>query len=399
MYGDETSLYTTELDVLIERWSEIHRIRKDTTLYLMETRPWDFFMVVFYSIDAIQHRFWEFHDATHPLHKPWLAERYGRIIGEFYQKVDRALGEILGRLDEDTTVLIVSDHGAGPEHKAFLLNRWLMNEGLLKIQKRFWPLVGLRFPHIVYKVLRRLGFRGVSWTIPRSLYAELKDRVDPRDGLSVSHLIDWSATRAFAGNHTEQGIYINLKGREPRGIVSPGKEYEELREHISARLSAVIDPDTGEHVVERVYKREELYQGPYVGHAADLFLRLGGGRYLAQRELHHRQLFRLADKTSGTHRMNGVFVLKGAGVKRGATVEGLRIIDVAPTVLYAMGLPIPDDMDGRMAVEVFEDGVIRKQPVLYVRAAEAPTHGASAVYGHEEEERIKESLRSLGYLR
>lgn len=397
-FGDEKSLYTNELDTFIERWERIHSVRTKTVLYLMASRPWNLFMVVFSSIDMIQHHFWKFHDASHPLHDALLRERYGPVIEKFYQKIDASVGEILSRLDEETVVLVASDHGAGPELQSFYLNRWLMREGLLKVRARFYPLVRFKFPHLFYKVLGRLRCSAISWTIPMSLYRALKDRVDPRDGLRLAQLIDWARTQAFAGNHTEQAIYINVRGREPAGVVEPGEEYERLRDRIIDRLAGLKDPATGERAVDGIWKKEELYHGPYLPQAADIYFLMRGGSIIARKELQYRELFRPPDKTSGTHRMEGVFVIAGRGVQRGARLKGLKIYDAAPTLLYSIGLPVPDDMDGRVAVEAFEKGWVEAHPIRHIVAPPQDTDTEGGIYGAEDAEKIRETLKSLGYM-
>jgi predicted AlkP superfamily phosphohydrolase/phosphomutase len=396
---DLASLYTDQLDEFLERWHRITDLGEKATLHLMETRPWDFFMVVFYSIDPIQHHFWRFFDPTHPRHDPKLAKKYGDVIPAIYQKVDDALGKILQRLDKDTTVVVVSDHGAGPVHRSFHLNRWLEDEGLLVLKKSLTPLVRWKFSHYVYKALRRLKFPGIAWTLDRDQHwLLLKNRIDPREGLQTSYFIDWSRTKAFAANYTEQGVYINLRGREPQGIVEPGAEYERLRDHLIERLSRVVDPSTGKQMAKQVCKREDLYHGPYVDRAADLFLVHEDGTCLAQKELHPREHFGWANKICGTHRMNGVFILRGEGVRKGITLKGMKIMDVAPTILYALGLPIPDDMDGRVLVDGFEEAFVRRCPPVIVPAGAWNENGGDGIYAAEEGEKVKEALRGLGYM-
>lgn len=396
-WGNLESLYTDELDEFLERWRAITELREKATLYLMETKPWDLFAVVFFSIDAIQHHFWRFFDQAHPLHDPQLAKKYGDVIPAFYQMIDGAVGNILRRLDDHVTVVVVSDHGAGPEHTAFYLNRWLMDEGLLVLKRHLSPLVRWRLPHFFYQALRRMKYPGISWTIPLDRYWLLKDRVDPREGLRISHFIDWTQTRAFAANHTEQGLYINLKGREPGGIVEPGAEYERLRDHLVEELNQLVDPSTGNSLIERVYRREDLYRGPYVGQAPDLFLAIDGGRCLVQKDLHPRRLIGIANKTSGTHRMNGVFIMKGAGVRRDRTLQGTRLIDLAPTILYSLGLPVPDDMDGKVLVDAFTEEFLRGHPVERTAAVPSGARVGPGTYAEGEGDEIREALRGLGY--
>jgi predicted AlkP superfamily phosphohydrolase/phosphomutase len=398
VWYDLKSLYTDELDEFLERWRAITDLGEKATLHLMESRPWEFFMLVFYSIDPIQHQFWRFFDTTHPRHDPTLAKKYGGVIPAFYERVDLALGRILARLDDDVSVVVVSDHGAGPEHRAFYLNRWLEKEGVLALKPHISPLVRWRFSHLVYKVLKHLKFQGIAWTVPQAVYWELKDRIDPREGLRISYFIDWSKTKAFAANHTEQGVYINLRGREPEGIVEPGTEYEHLRDHLIARLSQVVDPMTNKPIAQRVCKREELYHGPYVDRAPDLVLLQEDGTCLAQKELHPRELFGWANKTSGTHRSNGLFILRGAGVRTGVTLKAAKIMDVAPTVLYALGLPVPDDMDGRILVEAFEETFVRACPPVIVPSGAWHSETGDGIYTGGEADKVREALRGLGYM-
>lgn len=398
VWYDLKSLYTDELDEFLDQWCTITDLREGAALHLMETRPWEFFMVVFYSIDPIQHQFWRFSDETHPRHDPKLAKKYGDVIPAFYQKIDDSLGKILRRLDEETTVLVVSDHGAGPEHRAFYLNRWLINEGLLVLKPHLVPLLRWRHSHFVYKVLKHLKFRGIAWTVPQAVYWSLKDWIDPREGLLISHFIDWSRTKAFAANHTEQGLYINLRGREPEGIVEPGAEYERLRDYLIGRLSQVVDPSTGKPLAKRVCKREDLYHGPYVDRAPDLTFFQEDGTCLVQKDLHPRELFGWANKTSGTHRLNGVFILRGEGVKKGVALKGTKLMDVAPTILYALGLPVPDDMDGRVLVEAFDEAFVRARPPVIVPAGAWSGEREEGIYEEGEADKVREALRGLGYM-
>ncbi len=397
VFGDLESLYTNKLDRFLQEWRDIVEIRKRAILYLMEREPWDVFMAVFYSIDAIQHHFWKFFDSTHPLHDPALAQKYGTVIPEFYERVDTAIGEILSRLDENTTIIVLSDHGAGPEKGAFYINRWLAREGFLSLKQGFSFLWRIRFPHLFYKILRRLRFPGIAWTVPLDQLKTLGRIIDPREGLNIPFFINWERTKAYAGNHTEQGIYINLKGREPSGIVEKEKEYEALRESIIKKLRETKIGNCGESFTIKAYKKEEVYYGPYSDDAPDIFVEIQGGECLLQKEIHHRELFGLADKTSGTHRMEGMLILKGNEIKAHHTVQGARIIDLAPTILHLLGLPVPEDMDGKVLTEVFTKEYRVHHPVTYGPAS-LITGGEEGIFSEEESEQIRKRLRDLGYL-
>jgi hypothetical protein len=147
-----------------------------------------------------------------------------------------------------------------------------------------------------------------------------------------------------------------------------------------------------------VYKKEEVYTGPYIDQAADLFLKLKGLTCIAQKDLHHPEIVGLADKTSGTHRMDGVFIMHGRGVRRQYNFQGPKLIDLCPTILYRMGLSVPDDMDGRVLMEAFDEDVIKTCPPTYIHANPSEHDSQEGVYSGAEAEMVMKSLRDLGYL-
>lgn len=397
LYGDLESLYTNKLDKLLEEWRNIFEVRRKTMLYLMDKKQWDVFMPVFYSIDVMQHHFWRFFDKKHPLFDPQLAIKFEQVIPEFYDKVDTVIGELLERVSEKTTVVVVSDHGAGPEEKGFSINNWLCKEGFLSFKQSLSLLWKFKFPHIFYKILRRLKFQGISWTVPFDKLKTLGSVIDPREGINVPYFIDWSSTKAYGGNHTEQGIYINLKGREPMGIVNKGDEYYEIRETIIKRLKEIKDEDTGERLQLSIYRKEEVYNGPFIEGAPDIFVIMNDGKYIMQKEIHHKRLFYNAYKSSGTHRMEGVFIIRGEGIKQGCQINGIKIVDMAPTILYMLGLPVPEDMDGKIVTDIFEKAFFQMNPVMSAASTKLDVEAGEGVLNDDESEAVKKSLRDLGY--
>ncbi|HHT9151758.1 MAG TPA: alkaline phosphatase family protein, partial [Candidatus Wujingus californicus] len=393
IYGDERSLYTNELDHFILKWKEITRKRQKIILYLIEKYNIDFFMPVFYSIDPIQHHFWKFYDESHPQYDEKLAEKYKNVIPEFYQIIDTYIGQILDKLDKNTTVFIVSDHGAGSHLGGFYVNKWLMKEKLLKVKKRYQPLLWVRWPHMFFKVLKKFGYPAIAWTIPLFLYNQLKDRVDPREGLKLSEIINWKRTKVYSGNYTEQGIYINLKGREVHGTVEQSK-YKQLRDYLIEKLLKIVDPKTGEILVDTVLKKEEVYKGPYLQFAPDLFIIMKDGKILIQKDMHNG-IFHYNPHIGGTHRVDGIFLARGNLVNGPLKLCNLKIVDLAPTILYLMGIEIPEDMDGRVLKEIIKDDFLKQHSVNY--GVSSRIEGRQGTYGEEDAEKIKENLRNLGY--
>jgi predicted AlkP superfamily phosphohydrolase/phosphomutase len=211
--------------------------------------------------------------------------------------------------------------------------------------------------------------------------------------------VDWSRSRAYSFGRHLGSIYLNVKGREPEGIIEPGQEYEEVREEIIRLARQFVHPQTGEPLIGEILKREDIYEGPYVDRAPDLTLRPRDDRNI---------FFGLADfgsnttvdtvyRYSGMHRDYGMLIMSGKGVRKGMAIDGAAIQDLAPTILYAMGCPIPQDMDGRVLAEVFTEDY-REQVPLVAGDEASSREIQESVYSEEAEEEITERLRGLGYL-
>jgi predicted AlkP superfamily phosphohydrolase/phosphomutase len=233
---------------------------------------------------------------------------------------------------------------------------------------------------------------------------------------ALTPAIDWGRTQAVSGSPATEGIFVNLKGREPRGIVEPGAPYEALREELMAELMALRDPETHKPVVRTVYRREDLYEGPYLDLLPDVVFDLGDGPYLATDAFPSHSSWRERgggetaiealprDILQGRHRSTGIFVAAGPHIQRSGNgrIEGARIVDVAPTVLYSLGLPIPEDMDGRPLQEIFTDAYRAAHPVCY---SEPESVGESELepefgpeYDDEDAAEMERRLRGLGYV-
>ena len=384
--------FLSDLQVLIRKQSA-------ATKYLMRNYEWDLFTVVYRWPDGVQHALWHAIDPTHPLHSHKHAVRYGDGILDVYKQVDAHLAELIALLDKDTTLVIMSDHGAGPLHEFIHVNNWLLKWGFLRVRRslasRLRRLVfrlGLS-PVQVYHVMLRLGLGFVKGAVTKGKNRGLLARFF----LSFAD-VDWSLTRAYAVGNGGQ-IFVNMRGREPQGIVEPGAEYEQVVAEIIRHLSDMTDPRTGEGIPVDVYRREDLYSGENLALIPDIvFLprdlrRMPFGEY----EFGSHKLVSPALSISGTHRMNGVIMLWGAGIKTGRRVQEGHIVDVAPTVLALMGLDIPSDMDGRVLSEAFEDGVVLPTVVSGADGQDARGNGTAGL-SEEEEAEIVARLRGLGYV-
>lgn len=214
----------------------------------------------------------------------------------------------------------------------------------------------------------------------------------------MARTIDWSKTKAFSAPNPQQGIYINLRGREPHGIV-PESEYEAARDEVIERFSSWTDPDDGRPVLDEIHRREDVMDGPETPGAPDLFpvcrhysYELSDGLYAESKLTDFRDLPR------GFHHMDGIFGITGPGVRASADNRA-SVYDIAPTTLYVAGLEVPA-MDGRVLVEHLPAEMRDSRPVRVV-AMDLPLAGEgieSSPYTADEEARIEETLRNLGYL-
>lgn len=330
--------------------------RMEMAKYLMRTREWDFFMVMFEGSDPLQHELWKYIDENHPRFNPNAHEYIKGAIPNFYKKVDTFLGEIFEVLPDDATVCIMSDHGFGPLNRYFLVNNFLVDIGMLKLKssltanfKKLFFDCGLSLEWL-YNLSKKMGLSQIATFVRGGAREKLLSSLVP----SLAD-IDWSHTRAFAAG-TGGHIYLNVKGREPDGIVSEGREYENVRNSIVQNLESLVDPDTGKKAVERVFNKEELFKGKFFDEAPDIsFLPSRGFCTLHKEQFVSPHTF-IDSPSCGTHRINGIALFRGADIKGGIRIEQAKIFDLAPTILHLFGLPIPDDMDGRVIKEIFREG-------------------------------------------
>ena len=367
--------------------------------YLLDNKESDFFFILFWSNDMLQHETWSLLDETHPLHDPQKANQYRDLVIDFHRKLDQAVGRLMEKAGPEDLVVVMSDHGFGPVHSFFLVNNWLLEMGWLKLKKR--PITQLKY------ALFKLGFAplGVFRLVSALRLGFLRRRFRfQRGGGLIKRLflsfadVDWQRSKAFAVGSFGQ-IYINQSGKRPQGIVQPGKEYEELRNEIAARAAEIRDPRSGLPVVEKVYRREDIYSGPLVEKAPDLVLQSRNWEYMAfgHADFGGSHVVEPIVGMSGHHRPDGIVMIAGQGINAGVTLSEASIMDLAPTILYAMGIPIPSDMDGRILTEAFtSDHLSAVQAQYSDELSERPT--GEDQYSLEDEEEIRERLRGLGYV-
>jgi predicted AlkP superfamily phosphohydrolase/phosphomutase len=266
------------------------------------------FFFYFSSLDLNSHMFWRLIDAKHPEYDANLAAKYGSALPEFYQQIDQVLGEVMQRLDDNTTLLVLSDHGFAPYNRSFNLNTWLQNNG----------------------------------------YVTLKEGA-PENLNEAFASVDWSRTRAYGLGLN--GLYLNLRGRERAGIVEPGAQADALLKEIKDKLLAIRDPQNNVPAITRADLASEVYQGPYARNGPDLLVGYNRGYRAGWQTIlgnFPAEIFENnTNPWSGDHCMDYTLVPGVLLSNRPIELNNPALTDIAPTIFAQFGIPQPDGMMGR----------------------------------------------------
>lgn len=297
--------------------------------YLTKT-PWDYFHFVDIGLDRVHHGFWRYHDPLHVQHEP--GSEFANVIRDYYLHLDQEIGRLLELLDDETVVLVTSDHGARRLDGGFCVNEWLIREGLLTL-------------------------------------TEYPKTVTPFAKLSV----DWHKTRVWSEGGYYARVFFNVKGREPEGTVEP-VAYESFRDEMKSRLEATV-PGT------LVFKPEEIYRAVR-NVAPDLIVHFGGLAFRSIGGVGYSDLIVQENDTGPddcNHAQFGAFILAGPAWPRIGEMRGVRLLDLAPTLLTLAGSDVPSTMQG-------------------ASLAGGVAGGADGGLSAEGERIIRDRLSGLGYL-
>ncbi len=328
------------------------RAQTDVFAHLLATRGWHFGLVFFSHAAICQHYFWEDMASVDP------ANPYSGLVESAYRALDTAVWRLIQAAGEDTNVLVISDCGAGPLYSGVNLNTLLAREGFLHHHERpaGRSTRGVTFAERVRRsALARLRKTSLYFRANHHLQPLKAWMQETRDGSGI----DWSRTRAHARGQWGH-IYINLKGRDPHGIVEP-TEYDKVCAQIATRLVATVDRKRGRPAIRKVWRRDELYSGPAVALAPDLIVDWEDAAYMPNdRDRGEPEVFAprfrqyMSWPTSGSHRLDGVLIAAGPDIERGMHVQGARIIDIMPTWLTLLGQPIPRELEGNAIYTLLE---------------------------------------------
>ncbi|MBW2059094.1 MAG: alkaline phosphatase family protein [Deltaproteobacteria bacterium] len=329
------------------------RRRFKVVRHYLEHNPWDFFMFVEMGIDRIHHGFWRFQDKEHRLYDP--GSPYRNVIKRYYQEIDRQIGDLLAGVESDVAVMVVSDHGAKRMDGAVCINEWLIRQGYLRL------------------------------------------KVEPDSPTRLTEdMIDWQRTLAWGEGGYYSRIFLNVKGREPQGIL-PQEDLDRFRDQLKGEMESLEGNESGPDRV-RVLRPEEIYRS-VENIPPDLLVCFGDLSWRGAGTVGHKKIYLYENDTGpddANHAQEGIFVFRGDSASRKATplaarkrLDGLSLYDVAPTILDFFGIPVPSDMVGRSilgeASRISSGKVPGPQP-------------QGKDYSPDEEEIIRRHLEDLGYL-
>lgn len=356
-----------------ENWINLH-IRRDqqwlrVARMLMREDPCELTAVLFDGTDKLQHLFWRYLDPElAPVSPSAQDERVRQGCLEYFRRLDEALAEIVDLATSNATVVLASDHGFGAQRGTFFVNTWLQQHGYL------------------------------AWVADAAAVTSEPDELGIDQLARHVYLLDWSRTVAYAPTPSANGIYIVQNGGNGVGV-KPW-EYEHYLRQLAAELLSFTDPQTGAPVITRIWTREEAFSGPFVDLAPDLTLLLSDGGLVSI--LASDAPYKTRPQPSGTHRVEGIFVAAGPGIRRGASLADLSILDVAPMVLHRLGLSIPAELEGRLPTEAFEGTAAAIEPAHASLPAQqtslAEPIAPGPVLSQEDEVELLRRLRSLGYV-
>jgi predicted AlkP superfamily phosphohydrolase/phosphomutase len=301
---DVPKFRTQDKDYLLEQIYKLSDQHHKLVMHLMASKPWDFFMHVDMGVDRIHHGFWKYFDPRHPLYRP--GNPYERAILDYYIHLDGQIGERLARLDDDTAVLVVSDHGGQPMEGGICFNEWLKQEGYLVLE--YQP-----------------------------------EGIVPLEKCEV----DWGRTVAWGSGGYYARLFLNVQGREPEGIIAPA-DYESVRDLLAAKIEAITDPE-GKPIGSVAHKPHEVYR-EINNIAPDLIVYFGNLRWRSVGSLGLNSIYTFENDTGpddANHAQEGLYIYHGPRIQSAGPGPRRHLMDVAPTILDLLDVPVPLDMQGQ----------------------------------------------------
>lgn len=409
-YGSET-----QFAEFIQEIKQGFQARTDVAHAFMTEYEWDVFMVHYQQVDLLQHETWKFlePDACNEFDAAKQEE-----VFSCYRELDACLGRLLAQLEKSTLKIVLSDHGFGAQYAFVHINYFLEQWGFLSLKTDSGDASGVfsaikhacshsSIPGVAksYRTLQHLKHWLCSGSPlktdarnEKTQEADMAQRSGKAFALSAKMAVNWHNTQAVMPFCCAYGyLYLNLQDREPAGIIPP-ERYNAVCQQLITHLLQLKDPHTGKKVVKQVLRGTEVYLDSHKDvRIPDLIIVPNpgygiNGDYREQSGFDYHEIW-------GNHRLNGICIVSGDTVQQNGSIESAHLVDIAPTILFALGLAVPTDMDGRVLTEIWNapDHVVFEKTSDFVSDSQAGSEDGCP-YSLEDEEIIAERLRKLGYL-
>lgn len=342
--------------------------------YFLDYKPWDLFLTVFAETHWAGHLFWHMIDDKYPDYNPELASVFSNAVLNVYSEIDEVISKLI-KAAPGSTFIIFSNTGMGPNYSgSHLLPEILERLGMMVNHSESGFTRNSLGNLLPYKRWGPYALKNLESFISERLIERIR-RLIPEgiwDKWTCRLLTfgnNWKWSRAFCIINDYSGaIRINLKGREPNGLVEQGKEYDTLCDELIRELGELINTETGKKAVSEVLRIDELCQGENIWDLPDLIVKWTGDAPI--RALYSPRIGTVSgenpDKRTGAHRPYGLLVASGQNIIQRKTVEGANIMDIAPTILYLLGQSIPHDMDGKVLLDIIDEDFKANNPVSYI---------------------------------
>ena len=341
--------------------------RTQAIAYLLKQENWDLFFTVFSESHYAGHQFYHHHDTSHWAHDAEWAAKLDDPLPASYTRLDRALAELFQQRSADVTLILVSVHGIATNYSG--------NHFMPDILEKLGYQVRAEHPAAPTSTTGQLlkltaSIRNLIPNVAREWINEhlVPEAVHDRAYFGqFSSRIDWRQSKAFfmPSDHFEGFISINLHGREPFGTVQPGAEYDQVCTALISDLKQLTNPDTGRSAVRDVIQVSKLMTGPFLFNLPDLVVQWADDAYITS--VHHPRFGILSDEhfdlRKSQHTTDGFLIATGKHINHQASLINATTLDIAPTLLYLMGQPIPNDYDGRVLTELLDPEFVNRTPI------------------------------------
>ena len=369
-YINNEYLFFHDVEKILKQYQEV--LSK-----ILENEKFDLLFFIFSVTDFVLHYTWKYWDKSHFAYRD--DSKIQEMIRQFWEKIDSLIGYIYGySIKNHSRLLLVSDHGFGKQDEIFRINSWLIQKGFLKLKRR---------RAILETIKKKIGMivKKVDKIFGKDFYTQMKSTV----GINKSDFFkqfNLKKSSAIAGIHSDvvSGIYIigsSDREKVKNNILHEIKEEESI---VNIKTNALLST--------------EIYSGRYTAGAPDILLYIDDFRcsmnatdlnqnyYEANRNLYPNK--------SGTHRLNGIFVAVGPGIRKDTRLNSASILDICPTVLYLMGAKIPYHLDGKVLKDIFTDDFVKENEAVFFINEEVKTDDKC----HSDSKKIIKNLESLGYM-